>query len=129
MSGLTPRLLRADMHEDTSTVTLTSGIAVKGAWVELIASSSFQCNYFNATMDEENTSNEYDIDIGIGAAGSEVVLIPNIHHHVNLTGQNIIALNIFFKIEIIAGTRIAARVAATNNTDTIQFKIHLTGTT
>ena len=122
------RFTRANRHENTSEVTLTSGTATLGAWVQMIASTTFFTNYLNMDTDEENTSNEYRIDIGTGAEGSEVILIKEIHHHVNLTGQNIISIQHDFKVEIPAGTRIAARVIATNNTDTIKILGHLTGT-
>lgn len=122
------KMLRANLHEPTSEITLTSGAGVLGDWVQLIASTAFQVNYLNLDTDEENTSNEYQIDIGTGAAGSEVVLITKIHHHINLTGQNIISQQHDFKVEIPPGTRIAARVVATDNTDTINIVGHLTGT-
>ena len=129
IAGLTSiKVLRADQQAVTSNIVLTSGTASKGAWVELTASTSFQVNYLVAGIDNENTSNEYHIDIGTGAAGSEVVLLPDIHHHINLTGQNIITLHIPYKVEIPKGTRLAARVAATNNTDTIEFNLHCSGT-
>jgi len=127
ISGLTPFKLRADKHEETSDSTITSGTADYGAWVELIASTSFHSNFMVLGISEENTSNRYDIDIGVGAAGSEVIEVGGIAHHVDLAGNNILALHIQYHVDIPKGSRIAIRCKATNNTDTVDCEIHLTG--
>lgn len=120
--------IKSDKHEETSDSTITSGTAAFGAWVELIASSAFQTNYLVVGISEENTSNRYDIDIGVGSTGNEVGEIEGIAHHVSLAGNNIIALHIPYHVDIPIGSRIAARTKATNNTDTVDVELHLTGT-
>lgn len=127
-SGRTPFHLRGDKHEETNYITLTSGTAAYGAYVELLDETGHQTNYMVLGIDEENTSNEYDIDIAVGAEGSEVNEVTGAHHHVNLAGQNVIALHIPYRVDIPKGARMAARTKATNNTDIIKVKCHLTGT-
>ncbi len=113
--------------QTTNEVTLTSGTAAKGAFVELTTAATLRVNYLVILLDEANTTNVYDIDIAIGAAGSEEVLIPNIHFHIDLTGNRLIPIIYPFKSDIAQGTRMSARVQATNNTDTIDIIIYCTG--
>ena len=111
----------------TDEVTLTSGTAAKGAWVELSTATTLHVNYLVILMDDANTTNIYDTDIGTGAAGSEVVLIPNIHFHINITGNRIIPIIYPFKADLAQGTRLSARTQAVANTDTLRVVIHCTG--
>jgi len=119
---------RAAQYEGTSAdTTLTSGTATKGAWVQLIASTSFYWNWINLTLHDANTNNDYYTDIGIGAAGSEVVLIPDINYHSYAVGTGVTTLKDVFKCQIPIGTRISARTKATANTDTLDLNVIGTG--
>lgn len=111
----------------TNEVVLTSGTAAKGAWVEVSTSTTLHVNYLIVELSNSNTTNIYDVDIGTGAAGSEVVLIPNIHFHIDITGNRVIPLIYPLKTDIAQGTRISCRTQATNNTDTIEAVILCTG--
>jgi len=102
--------LEATIFSSSSEVTLTSGVGVKGSWVALETSSAMQGNWLMLIMLDPSTTTDYDVDIGTGAMGSEVVLIPDIHYHINLTGNSQISLPFNFKINIPIGTRISARV-------------------
>lgn len=128
MSGLTPFLLRADKSELSADATITSGTAAFGAWVELYASTTIQHNYITVILHDNNTSNEYEVQLGIGAAGSEVVRIDGIIFHVDLTGMNEVSQVYTYKVEVPINTRVAARVKATANTDTILVEINAQGT-
>ena len=64
---------------------------------------------------------------GIGALGSEVVLIPDIHFHIDITGNRVIPLIYPMKTDIDQGSRISARTQATNNTDIIEAVLICTG--
>lgn len=51
----------------------------KGAWVEVVASTPFAgCGLFVGVSDVAGQTSRYLVDIGIGAAGSEEVLIANL---------------------------------------------------
>lgn len=122
------QLLKADKTETTGNKILTSGVAAFGAWVELFASTTFMHNWIHFALHDNNTSNEYEIEIGDGAAGSEVPRIKGILYHVNLTGMNQISEPYSYKVEVSTGERISARVKATNNTDVITIKLSAQGT-
>jgi len=119
--------LRCDDHEGLDDVTLTSGIATKGAFVQVFASLARKTNYLTIHLDDNNTSNEYHVDIATGAAASEVVLIPDLEFHVDLTGNNLLPVVYSMKVNIPAGTRLSARCAATNNTDVVDIGVIATG--
>jgi len=63
------------------TVTANSSAHTKGAWVQIVASSSADANLVEVMVDAINT-NGVDtsvlVDIGIGAAGAETVIIANV---------------------------------------------------
>lgn len=128
ISNLVSLGLRCEAHEGIDDVTVTSaGSGAKGAWVQLFAALALKTNYLTIHFDNNNTGNEYHIDIGTGAAASEVVLIPDLEYEVDLTGNNQIPVIYPMKVNIPAGTRLAARVAAVDVTDTIEVGIIATG--
>jgi len=120
--------LKCDDHEGVDDVTLTSGAgSTKGAFVQLFASLARKTNYLTIHFDNNNTANEYHIDIATGAAASEVVLIPDLEYEVSVAGNNRLSLVYPMKVNIAAATRLSARVSATDNTDTIQIGVIATG--
>jgi len=127
-SNLVSLGLRCEAHEGVDDVTLTSaGSGAKGAWVQLFASLALKTNYLTIHFDNNNTANEYHIDIGTGAAASEVVLVPDLEYEVSVAGNNRLSLVYPLKVNIAAGTRLSARTAATDVTDTIQIGVIATG--
>jgi hypothetical protein len=85
--------------------TITAGaVDVKGSWAQLIASTSFTSS---ALIINWNSSLGL-LDIGIGASGSEVVLIPNIMH-ANSSATAGLATGMLFPICVPAGARLSAR--------------------
>ncbi len=121
------KLLKADKHEGNGAVTLTSGVGVKGVWAEVIASTTNFTNYMLVIIHDPTAATDFQLDIGVGAAASETVLIPDIEYHVSVAGNNIISVPYPFKVEIQKGTRISARVqnAAAESVD---VNVLLTGT-
>ena len=124
-----PTVLRAPDSETTTDVTLTSGTAAFGSFVEMLDETTLTCNYLTIFIHNPNTGNKYEIEFAVGSAGSEDVKIEGILHHVDLVGQNIITTAVNFKVELPKGVRISARCKATNNTDTIKIKGILQGIT
>ena len=105
-----------DLSGSRGTVVDPGGVAnTLGAWTEIDASTSDDIYGFfvmignddNATI---NTNNEFFIDIGIGGAGSEEVVVDSIWSR-SSTSENNYPTE-FFDIVIPAGTRIAARMQA-----------------
>jgi len=99
---------------------------LKGAFVEVFSSTAIKANYITLIITDPAVKTDYDVDVALGAAASEVVLIPDIHYHVNLTGNSQISLSYFFKVDIPEGTRISAR-ALNAATETIDVEIILCG--
>jgi len=114
-----------------TTVTGSATVNTKGAWTQLIASTSFDAygimvwctnTYVSATAADQLT------DIGIGASGSEIVLIPDL-----LTGwvggsgaglpDNGGAY--YFPLRIPAGSRVSARMQANQVSDTVDVIVVL----
>jgi len=128
ISNLVSLGLRCEAHEGVDDITLTSaGSSAKGAWVQLFASLALKTNYLTIHFDNNNTANEYHTDIGTGAAASEVVLVPDLEYEVSVAGNNRLSLVYPLKVNIAAGTRLSARTAATDVTDTIQIGVIATG--
>jgi hypothetical protein len=103
----------------------TSTANVKGPWTQLLASSGEVCHGITLMIGSANTlastARRKFVDVGIGAAASEIVIIPDLDcGNVNNWGQATSGPVVFtFPIKIPAGTRISARMqaeATTNNT-------------
>lgn len=97
----------------------------KGAWVALTASTTYatkalfwdQSNLVQTTR----TSADWLLDIGVGGAGAEVVIIPNMHIECSTTDDfNVHSPSPLFAVSIPAGTRIAARCMSTLITATVR---------
>lgn len=84
-----------------------------GAWVELTASSPFDA--VGIWVDVTGTASSgrpYMIDIGVGAAASEVVVVPSVYIQHTLRE----ASGIMIPVAIPAGSRISARAQVNNST-------------
>ena len=105
-----------DSYERLAGQTLTGGVGahVKGAWVELDASTARRVLSLTVVVISGNTASEpLDVDIGVGAGGSEAVLIGDIPYATPALNSTASFTNIQFAVEIDAGTRIAARCSST----------------
>lgn len=94
-------------------------INTKGAWVEITASSvnPIKALLFalGVQVNITRTNMEHRIDIGIGAAGSEQVLLPDVQVVQNASSDSFgQAVQGPFFVSIPAGTRIAVRQQASN---------------
>lgn len=102
-----------------STIVATSGTAnTKGSWVELCAATPFDARAILVTINYLETGINHLVDIGVGAAAAEVVLIPNLHAIAQTNGKWAMSRLILVPISIPAGTRIAARAQSTQTGDT-----------
>lgn len=81
---------------------------VKGAWEQLIASTAFDAAGLLWAPSLVQTGARYSIDLGVGAAGSERILIPDLFAHVNNFSRGL-PMRTFLPISIPAGIRLAAR--------------------
>lgn len=90
-------------------VTGAAATNTKGAWVEIIRSTSFDAGLmmFEIRCGTTGLAGDCMYDIGVGPAGSEQVLIPNVYLSRTTTSAVIGAWQ--FPVSLPAGTRIAAR--------------------
>jgi hypothetical protein len=102
----------------TQGTAVTPGTSNKGSWAQLIASTTsgsygviICVNSNTASAASRNTIT----DIGIGAAGSEAVLIPDLISG-NAAGYTLGGIWYYFPVYIPAGSRIAARGQGTVTT-------------
>lgn len=93
----------------TGPVLVSSGTSfVKGAWLQLSASLTQDASWMMFFIETLNSSgSNYAVDIGVGAAASEVVIVSNLY----FAGQTSGSVRYMFPLTIPAGTRVAARVA------------------
>ncbi len=97
----------ADLTTTLGTAVVCGANDAKGAWVEITASTSFDYEAIRFIA-MQNTTASHFIDIGIGAAASEQVLISNLD--VSSNGKTYRqAEYVELPISIPAGTRIACR--------------------
>ena len=105
-----------------STVTAPGAANAKGAWLELIASTANEAQgFFLTTTLTTTASRQVLVDIGLGAAGSEVVLLSN---HAMSLGEMAHSICSFIPLRIPASSRVAVRYQR-NNTATLTASVHL----
>lgn len=94
------------------TLTDPGAAHTKGAWTELIASTSFAAKKMLVVVDKlygEDGDAKSTVDIGVGSAGNEVVIVPDIytwHKQFSSVGRLPYSL---WDVNIPPGSRVAAR--------------------
>lgn len=96
-----------------TTITASGSANTKGAWTQMIASTEHDARGIGislVTPDDAASPARWDglIDIGIGGAGSEQVLVPNLLLSAVFEGGN--GKYFWFPLFIPKGTRVAARM-------------------
>lgn len=104
--------------------TLTSGaVNTKGAWAQLIASTAKEAVGLMVSI-QVATAFAFLIDIGLGGAGAEVAVIPNLHYwKANATAFQFQCFTILLRIP--AGSRISARCQSNAATQTLNIAVSL----
>lgn len=108
-------------------LTANATIHTKGAYTTLIASTAFAAKGLLVQIGTTRTAADAFVDIAIGGAGSETVIVPNMMSgsgNGNCTRQPAI----YIPLMIPAGTRISARTQSTFTAAAITVKVHLLGT-
>lgn len=105
-------------------VTVTTGVAnTKGSYAQVTASLSNDIMGFVIVKDGAPANGNYLLDIAIGAAASEQVIIPNLLFSGVSGGVAVNAIGMFFPVPIPQGTRIAARAQSNNATQSINISL------
>jgi hypothetical protein len=96
----------------TNGTVITPVVGSKGSWAEVFTTLDQDTYGLWITVHNARTSaanRGYAIDIGIGAAGSEIVIIPDLIGSNAGVTNNTGGLHYYFPIFIPSGTRVAAR--------------------
>jgi hypothetical protein len=102
-----------------------------GAWVELIAATTYESGGIMvqlAGLQTTATTNQRClVDIGIGAAGSEVVIIPTLTcgNVADFGAASATGVSYFFPLHIPSGVRIAARCQASTGGDIVNVAVRV----
>jgi hypothetical protein len=104
------------LASSSGTLITPGGVAnTKTAWVELVASTAAQADGFIFNIQTGDVGiNDCLVDIGIGGAGSETVLVANILYSSG-TGDSL-PEKALCPVRIPPGTRISARASSTDTT-------------
>lgn len=108
------------------TVTASASANTKGSWTQLIAATAFEATAIAVDLmcDSGGLARRL-VDIGIGAAASEVVKIPNLFTNGSQSDQG--GARYVFPIQIPTGTRIAARTQASTGSVVTKVGVDLLG--
>lgn len=100
-------------------------INTKGAYTALTASSTYAIKalYFDQSnlVQVTRTSADWLLDIAVGAAAAEIVVLPNFHLEASTTDDTMVHTpSPLLAVSIPAGTRISARCMCSINTATVR---------
>lgn len=95
-----------------STITAPGSANTKGAWLELVTSTAFDSSGFllNTTL-TTTASRQILVDIGVGVAGSEQVILSNYAFSLGAMAHSI---SHYIPLAIPAGTRVSCRYQRNN---------------
>jgi hypothetical protein len=106
-------------------VTASATANTKGAWVEIVASTSMESQWAVLSILNDGTPGKYNlVDIAIGASGQEQVIVPNLFVPGVQTSQLTACGKVAIPLNIPAGVRIAAR--AQSDVSSAVFSVSLT---
>lgn len=105
--------------------TSSASANTKGDWLEVFSSSPFDANGLNISIGYATEGYSFLLDIGIGAAGSEVVIISNILYEVTGLGTRFLNNDIFFPISIPNGSRVSIRIQSTGGSKVMSVGLSL----
>lgn len=127
-----PPLLELARLDEAGTIASSNGVLItkpgvantKGAWIQLIAATPAPAGELWLSFNLASTTGGADLlfDIGIGPAGQEQVLVPNL-----MVSQGSLTLGVLIRLpaEIPPGTRIAARVQSSNSINSCNLAAYL----
>jgi len=115
-----------------TTVTASGSTNTKGAWAELITTTNFEVLGFSLSVSATGLSGSQRnmlLDLGVGAAGSEQVVLSNINlgSVAAIVSNRANVLAHYFPVRIAAATRIAARIQSGTASQAVNVMITVNG--
>ena len=112
---------------DDATVTADAATHTKGAWVELVASSSADASLLVVTANnyQNSVNTSALLDIGIGASGSESAVISNLAFGGARDVQDARGWAIPIPLKVPSGSRISARIQSVISSRTATIGVTL----
>jgi hypothetical protein len=108
-----------------TTLTASGSTNTKGSYAQLVASTPYDASGFWLLLSGASSLTAgYLVDLAIGAAASEIVLVPNVPFNIQ-SAANSGTLAIFVPCAIPAGTRISARVQSSTGSTTVTAAVVL----
>lgn len=107
-----------------TTVTANASPHTKGNYAQITAATTYPVVGMWIDIPPTSATNDYLLDIAIGGAGSEQVIIANIHIP-STHGGTAQGFQAAFPCEIPAGTRVSARIQSSGGGSTCIIVIHL----
>jgi hypothetical protein len=109
-----------------TTLTAAGSANTKGSYSQLVASTPGDAIGFLVTLvNPSNGINGFLVDIAIGGAGSEIVLIPNIPFGISNSASAFGAMSLFVPCAIPAGSRVSARCQCSAASGTVTAQVTL----
>lgn len=104
-------------------LTAAGSANAKGSYAQLVAATTYDLDGFYIWLKDANTNNvSYLVDIAIGGAGSEQILVANMVYN-TVTGANSGGYGLWVPMYIPAGSRVAGRCQCTTASATLTASI------
>lgn len=110
-------------NESGVLLTASGTINTKGAWAAISTSTPQEADGIFITLSRKSAAGMQLVDIGIGGAGAEQVLIPNLF--MGTASNSSYPKNLYFPVNIPAGSRVSGRVQSATASTTIRCAVHL----
>ena len=113
--------------EGSGVITVTSAAeqGTKGSWAECIASTAAKGLEVLVSVYPTSTGTDFQLDIGLGSGGSEVVKIADVYSERDSTTAGN-AAHFTVSLEVPVGSRVAARVSNETSASALAVTISVT---
>ena len=110
-------------------VSSSASANTKGSWVEVFSSTDFTANFIWILGGWSTGGRNYLIDVAIGSAGNEKVILSNLHYAGSTINASRIGFNFSFPIYIPSGERVSIRCQSTSGSQSIRFNVGISAIT
>jgi hypothetical protein len=108
-----------------TTVTASASANTKGSWAQISAATPCAADAIIVSLINVTNAVDMLIDLGIGGAGSETVIVANLTASCGSSGPGTNGVPLLLPIALSDGTRLAARCQSTTGSSTISVIVHL----